>query len=233
MCGRFTLAPAAGRLFAPRFGLSEDAEVGRRWNIAPSTSIPVVTRRESANRLDWMHWGLVPHWADSPKVGAKMINARAETLTERPSYRGLLEGRRCLVPADGFYEWQQQGGGAPKQPYFFSRDGEEFAFAGLWTTWSPGEGVEALESVTIITTEPGPDVAPVHGRMPAILDDDRQAAWLGPSTSRDEALALLGPLPEGSLRAVPVSTWVNSVANDGPQCCRPLEEGADDAAAEA
>ena len=224
MCGRFTLAPADGRLFGPRFGLAEDVEVGRRWNIAPSTSIPVVTRRESANRVDWMHWGLVPHWADSPKVGAKMINARAETLTERPSYRGLVEGHRCLVPADGFYEWQKRAD-APKQPWFFSRDGKGFSFAGLWTTWSPGEGVEPLESVTIITTEPGPDVAPVHARMPAILDDGRQETWLDPQVGRDEAIALLGPLPAGSLHAVPVSTWVNSVANDGPECCRPLDDG--------
>lgn len=220
MCGRFTLAPASGQLFGPRFGLAEDVAVERRWNIAPSTQVPVVTRREEANRLDWMHWGLVPRWAESPKVGSKMINARAETLTERPAYRGLLDRFRCLLPADGFYEWEKRPEG-PRQPFYFSEGGEVFSFAGLWTRWSPGEDVEPLESVTIITTRPNGEVAPVHARMPAILPREAEEAWLDPGTGREEALALLGPLAPGSLKAWPVSTYVNSVAHDGPRCAEP------------
>lgn len=226
MCGRFTLAPAAGRLFGPRFGLAEDVEIEPRWNIAPSTSIPVVTRREQADRLDWMHWGLVPRWADSPAVGAKMINARAETLAERRSFSPLLASHRCLIPADGFYEWQSRPG-APKQPWYFHLpSGEVFSLAGLWTTWDPGDGVEPLESVTIITTEPNAQVAPVHKRMPVILPSDGEATWLDSATPVEEALALLGPAPDGMLAAEPVSTRVNSVTNDDASCVEAVAEGA-------
>lgn len=223
MCGRFTLAPASGRLFGPRFGLAEDVDVGRRWNIAPSTQVAVVSRREADNRLDWMHWGLVPSWAKSPTDGARMINARAETLAEKPAFRGLVEANRCLVPADGFYEWQARDGG-PKQPWLFSEPGQEvFAFAGLWTSWSPGDGVEPLESVTIITTEPNSVVAPVHRRMPVILPQDREARWLDPECPVEEALGLLGPVDARMLEGWPVSTRVNSVANDDPECVAPVD----------
>lgn len=231
MCGRFTLAPAAGRLFGPRFGLAEDVEIKPRWNIAPSTPIAVVTRRGEHNRLDWMHWGLVPHWAKSPAESSRMINARAETLTEKPAYRDLVKDRRCLIPADGFYEWQARGDG-PKQPWLFTEAGQEvFSFAGLWTTWRHDEGVEPLESVTIVTTEPNDVVAPVHRRMPAILASPAaEEAWLDPDAPLDEALGLLGPLPGALLSGTPVSTRVNSVRNDDPECTEPVDpEEADSA----
>lgn len=222
MCGRFTLAPASGRLFGPRFGLAEDVDVGRRWNVAPATSIPVITRRDGGNRADWMHWGLIPQWADSPAVGSKMINARAETIAEKRSFSPLLESHRCLVPADGFYEWQKRPAG-PKQPWYFHQpSGEVYSFAGLWTSWAPGEGVEPLESVTIITTEPNDLVAPVHRRMPAILAAEAEGGWLDASTPVPEALGLLSPAGDGVLVAEPVSTWVNSVAHDDAGCVEPL-----------
>lgn len=221
MCGRFTLAPASGQLFGPRFGLAEDVEVGRRWNIAPSTQIPVIRRVGPANRCDFMHWGLLPPWAASPADGARMINARAETLREKRSFRALLQANRCLVPADGFYEWQKVEG-ASKQPWFFHEPGNEpFAIAGLWTAWQRDPEVEPVESVTIITREPNAIVEPVHGRMPAILSREAEAGWLDPDRSIDAALELLAPVPDGLLDAVPVSTRVNSVANDGPECIAP------------
>jgi putative SOS response-associated peptidase YedK len=224
VCGRFTLAPAAGRLFGPRFGLAEDVSVEPRWNIAPSTSIPVITRREGANRADWMHWGLVPVWADSPEVGSKMINARAETLTEKRSFSPLLEQNRCLVPADGFYEWQARAGAAKQPWYFHEPSGDVFSFAGLWTSWRPGDGVEPLESVTIVTTEPNALVRPVHKRMPAILAAGAEESWLDHSIAVEEALGLLGPAPDGMLVAEPVSTRVNRVANDDRECVQPVAE---------
>ena len=231
MCGRFTLAPASGRLFGPRFGLAEDVKIKPRWNVAPSTQIPVVSRRGERNQLDWMHWGLVPHWAKSPDGSARMINARAETVAEKPAYRGLLKSHRCLVPADGFYEWQARADG-PKQPWLFSEPGGEvFAFAGLWTTWEPGDGVEPLESVTIITTEPNEVVAPVHKRMPVILPAELEERWIDPDTPADEAVALLGPLSPDLLEAWPVSTRVNSVRNDDEGCVAPVEPGDDTPAA--
>lgn len=227
MCGRFTLAPAAGRLFGPRFGLAEDVSVEPRWNIAPSTSIPVITRREGDNQADWMHWGLVPRWAESPEIGSKMINARAETLEDKRSFSPLLEHNRCLVPADGFYEWQARPGAAKQPWYFHEPSGEVFGFAGLWTTWRPGEGVEPLESVTIITTEPNTVVKPVHKRMPAILAPGAEDDWLNGSTPVQEAMGLLGPAPEEMLVGDPVSTRVNSVANDDPECVEPVANDED------
>ena len=230
MCGRFTLAPASGQLFGPRFGLAEDVKVTPRWNIAPSTSIPVVRREEGSNRADFMHWGLVPRWAKSPADGARMINARAETLTEKRTFSPLLESYRCLVPADGFYEWQAREG-APKQPWFFHQpDDAVFSFAGLWTTWQPDPDVEPLESVTIITREPNEVVAPVHRRMPAILAQEDEESWLDAGTGVEEALSLLSPVPDDRLAAVPVSTMVNSVSNDGPELLQPVSP--DDAARE-
>lgn len=227
MCGRFTLAPASGRLFGPRFGLAEDVEVTPRWNIAPSTQIPVVTRGERTNELSWMHWGLVPRWAESPAQSSRMINARAETVTEKPAFRGLLKSHRCLVPADGFYEWQSRGD-APKQPWLFTEpDREVFSFAGLWTTWSPGDGVEPLESVTIITTEPNSVVSPVHKRMPVILPREVEETWIDPECPVDDAVSLLGPLSSEQLEGWPVSTRVNSVGNDDVECTKPVQPGSE------
>lgn len=222
MCGRFTLAPASGQLFGPRFGLAEDVDVGRRWNIAPSTPVAVVRRDGEANRCDFMHWGLLPRWAKSPADGARLINARAETLAEKRSFSPLLAANRCLVPADGFYEWQAMEAG-PKQPWYFHEpERGAFAFAGLWTPWQPDPEVEPVESVTIITREPNEIVAPVHRRMPAILGREAEEAWLDPRVGAEEALTLLAAVPDDLLVADPVSTRVNSVANDGPECTEPI-----------
>ena len=167
----------------------------------------------------------MPRWAKSPADGARMINARAETLTEKRTFSPLLESHRCLVPADGFYEWQAREG-APKQPWFFHQpDDAVFSFAGLWTTWQPDPDVEPLESVTIITREPNEVVAPVHRRMPAILAQEDEEPWLDAGTGVEEALSLLSPVPDDRLAAVPVSTRVNSVSNDGPELLQPVSPG--------
>jgi putative SOS response-associated peptidase YedK len=159
-------------------------------------------------------WGLLPHWAKDSKVAFKLINARAETLTEKPAYRGLLTNRRCLIPADGFYEWTL-GSDGKKQPIHFHLPGHElFAFAGLWTSRTEEASGEIIESCTIITTQPNALVAPVHDRMPVILPADAESVWLDASVSKEHALSLLEPYPAELMAALPASTRVNSVRND-------------------
>ena len=159
-------------------------------------------------------WGLLPHWAKDSKIAFKMINARAETLTEKPAYRSLISRHRCLIPADGFYEWMV-GTDGKKQPIHFHLPSHElFAFAGLWTARTDEETGELLESCTIITTRPNELVAPVHDRMPVILRSGVEAAWLDPAISKEQALWLLEPYPAGLMVASPASTRVNSVRND-------------------
>ena len=166
-----------------------------------------------------MRWGLVPAWAESPDVGVKMINARAETLTERRSYRGLVKSAagRCLVIADGFYEWAPASTETPKQPWRFTVDGgKPFAFAGLCSTWQPAEG-PALRSLTVITTEPNSIVKPIHDRMPAILaDQELRDAWLDQTLTANQAVELLGPLEAGRIEKTRVSRAVGNPRNEGP-----------------
>jgi putative SOS response-associated peptidase YedK len=161
-------------------------------------------------------WGLLPHWAKDSKIAFKMINARAETLTEKPAYRGLLNRHRCLIPADGFYEWTV-GSDGKKQPIHFHLPGYElFVFAGLWTTRTDDGSGEILESCTIITTRPNELVAPVHDRMPVILRAEAERVWLDPTIAKEHALSLLEPYPAELMVALPASTRVNSVRNDDP-----------------
>ena len=167
-----------------------------------------------------MRWGLVPHWAKDPRVGYRMINARAETVATKPAYRAALRYRRCLVPADGYYEWQRTG--KSKQPYFIHLDSDEpFCFAGLWASW--GERDQRLESCTIITTEANELSAAVHHRMPAILDAADYGLWLDTAiTDPSEVRALLRPYPSSRMALHPVSTRVNSPRNDEPECIQPI-----------
>ena len=199
-----------------------------RYNIAPTQEVLVVREPDRGEReAAMLRWGLIPSWSKEMQSGAPMINARGETVAEKPSFRTALRKRRCLIPADGFYEWHQAPGSAArskKQPYYIHRrDGRPFAFAGLWETWTPknapaGEGL-TLESCTIVTTAANTTLAPLHDRMPVILAETDYATWLDPAIQDPAAVTpLIGPCGDDELVAEPVSTHVNRVANDDPRC---------------
>ncbi len=223
MCGRFTLrAPAS--VVAEQFGLFDTAPLSPRYNIAPSQTVAAVRRAtesvEPARQLVLLQWGLVPSWAKDAKVGNRLINARAETVAEKPAFRAALRRRRCLVVADGFYEWQRTGG--KKQPYFIRlADDRPFAFAGLWERWE-GPDHAALETCTLITTEANELMAPIHDRMPVILSPDDYDRWLDPAIQKPEHLQpLLRPYPSDAMVAYPVTTHVNNPKNEDPRCIVP------------
>lgn len=217
MCGRFTLTTTAD-IVADVFGAAAPADFAPRYNIAPSQSVLVVrvAASDGGRRLDQVRWGLIPFWAKDPAIGNRMINARAETVAEKPAYRAAFRHRRCLVAADGFYEWQKTPDG--KRPHWIHRsDGAPFALAGLWESWQSGD--EAIESCTIITTTPNALMEPIHDRMPVILDAGEYARWLGPCEGDTAALVdLLEPCPDGLLRADVVGTYVNNPRHDDPRC---------------
>jgi putative SOS response-associated peptidase YedK len=219
MCGRYTVAVSA-ELLLSEFGVEPPAEFEPRYNVAPQQDVPVIgLNREGVPRFALLRWGLVPSWAASPGDMRATINARAETLMERPSFREPFQRRRCLVVADGFYEWERKD--AVRQPWRFTlRSGRPFAFAGLWDAWS-GEGEEKLYSCAIVTTRANAVVGPVHDRMPVILDREARDAWLDTGSDNAELNALLAPLADSLLVGEPVSTEVNSVANDSPACIAP------------
>lgn len=224
MCGRFTLrAPA--NVVAEQFALFEVEPFAPRFNIAPSQPVPVVRlapeQPEPQRELVWLRWGLIPSWAQDPAIGNRMINARAETVAEKPAYRAALRRRRCLVAADGFYEWQRTG--RQKQPYFIRmRDDRPFAFAGLWETWQRGDDAP-VQSCTLLTTESNELIRPIHNRMPVILASDDYRRWLDPGVQRPEQLTPhWRPYPSDQMTADPVSTFVNNPANDSPKCIQPV-----------
>jgi putative SOS response-associated peptidase YedK len=229
MCGRFTLRTQAAAL-VDQFGLPLFENAGNptppRYNIAPTQpALAVRTAVDSGRREPVMlRWGLIPSWSKDPAIGNRMINARAETVAEKPSFRRAFRSRRCLIPADGYYEWQKTGGA--KQPYFFHRPGDlPFAFAGLWEAWTDkaAAGGEPIESFTIITTEPNDMAAAIHNRMPAILEESAYDLWLDTEVQdADRLYSLLKPVDDDFLIADPVSTFVNKPTNDGPQCIEPL-----------
>jgi putative SOS response-associated peptidase YedK len=199
----------------------------KRYNIAPSQDVPTVPFAESRDVV-WMKWGLVPFWAKDPSIGYKMINARAETVAEKPSYRSSFRNKRCLILADGFYEWRKNG--KLSIPYYFQlENGAPFAFAGLWDDWenkgvSSLPGVPGLTTCTLITTEANEDVSPVHPRMPVILQKDKMWDWLEESDPRF-LMSLLKPLPDGGLTAHQVSREVNSPQSQGKYLIEPVDEG--------
>jgi putative SOS response-associated peptidase YedK len=215
MCGRFTLASTPPTALRQRFPLDESVEIRRRWNAAPGDELVAVVMREGAATGALLRWGLVPPWADDPSVGFKMINARAETVAEKPAYREPFQRGRCLIVADGFYEWQREG---KRQPFHITRgDGEPFAFAGLRTAWRDPHG-ELLRSCTIVTTQANAAIEQIHPRMPVILDPADEEAWLDPGTPAEHLHQLLRPLPEAQTHARPVSKAVNDARYDGPEC---------------
>lgn len=222
MCGRFALRTPLDAL-RQHFAATGDLNLAPRYNIAPTSQVAVVRRRPQDGReIVTMRWGLQPFWAKGAAKPAEkrppLINARAETLRSRPAFRAAFAARRCLMPADGFYEWAPSTDG--KQPWLFQRrDGAPFAFAALWERGAEGDG-PASASVALITTEANATVAPVHARMPVILPPESYEAWLAPTTAPEEAAALLRPLPEDWLEAWPVSRAVNSTRREGPELLR-------------
>ena len=230
MCGRFVQV-SSPELLAERFGVEELTAPTREpsYNVAPRATVyGVRDRAEETGRrryLSELRWGLIPSWAKDPKVGDRMINARADSLAEKPAYERAFRRHRCLVPAEGFYEWQR--GGARKQPMFIHRrDGEPMAFAGLWAAWRNGGEADDdwIRSCTIVTTGANATVAPLHDRMPVVLEERDWDRWLDPDAPDLDALArLLRPASDDLLIAYPVGTAVNSAGNNGPHLVERVE----------
>jgi putative SOS response-associated peptidase YedK len=221
MCGRYSLATPAQSDMRGRFGLGESLEIRRRFNVAPGDDVvAVTTTKEGEPRGELLRWGLVPFWAKDPKVGYKMINARAETVAERPAFRDALKTHRCLIVADGFYEWQPRpGSGSRKQPFHVTRaDGAPFAFAGLWASWH-GPADASLRTCTIITTDANELLRDIHDRMPVMLpDQDAEEAWLDHGTPPELLPELLIPLPDALTARRAVGPAVSDARHDEPDC---------------
>lgn len=232
MCGRFTSTTPAEDL-ADYFAVEESAVGERepRWNVAPTDAVVSVVERDGRRRMGEMRWGLVPFWAKDPSIGSRMINARAETVTTTSAYARPFERRRCIVPADGFYEWQPVPGRKAKQPFHIRRvDGEPLAFAALWDSWRPKRGSDdgRLVSTVIVTTSANDVLRPIHDRMPVVLPPSAWDAWLDPANHDVEALTgLLVPAPDPLLEAVPVSSAVGNVRNDGAELVERVDPGED------
>ncbi|MDJ0683564.1 MAG: SOS response-associated peptidase [Alphaproteobacteria bacterium] len=242
MCGRFSLTTPVESV-RRLFGFAEIPNLPARYNIAPTQAVLAVGpsrtapprrsagggARESRSAF-FLRWGLAPSWSKDPAAGSGLINARAETVQEKPSFRAAFRRRRCLIPADGFYEWKKVDGG-PKQPYRIGfADSDVFAFAGLWESWMGPDGSE-IDTGAIVTTEAAPSIADIHHRMPVILEPDAFDPWLHGDAA--QAAALMGPYSGArTLVATPISTRVNSVRNDGPDLWKPVDvEAGQDAAA--
>lgn len=226
MCGRFTLH-ASPEQIAAQFDVAEPEQLADRYNIAPTQPVGIVRLDRAGTEREWalVHWGLIPSWSKDPSIGAKMINARGETVAEKPSFRAALRRRRCLVPADGFYEWKRTG--SSKQPYYIRLSSHEsFAFAGLWEIWTGPDGSE-LQSCTVITTGPNELMEKLHDRMPVMLAPDDYADWLGNGKDADakevERLQhLIRPFDADLMEAFPVSTAVNSPMHEGASLIKPM-----------
>jgi putative SOS response-associated peptidase YedK len=218
MCGRYRLSRRK-EILAEYFDAGEDVDWAPRYNVAPSQDVPVIRQDATTpvRSASLMRWGLIPWWAKDAKAGFKMINARAESVAEKPAFREPLQSRRCLIPADGFYEWAKEGNA--KSPYCFARaDDAVFAFAGLWDRWKSPDG-ELLHSCSIITTTANALVRGIHDRMPVILERENYDLWLDPGFDKTEPLLdFLKPFRPESMRSWRVSTRVNSVLNDDAGC---------------
>jgi putative SOS response-associated peptidase YedK len=225
MCGRYKLSRRK-QVVEEYFdtAVSDEPDWAPRFNVAPTQPVAVIRQnpKEPIRELSLMRWGLIPSWAKDASGAARMINARSETAGTKPAFRDALKSRRCLIPADGFYEWVRTG--KTKQPYCFEvNDGELFAFAGLWERWKNPSG-EWIRTCSILTTTPNAVAAPVHDRMPVILDPDGYELWLDPGMTNVEAVSeMLKPFDARLMRSFPVSTRINSVVNDDAGCAAPVE----------
>lgn len=217
MCGRFTLRTPQTQLLV-EFGVDALPLLAPRFNIAPTQPILAIRWDPGGGQRTaaLLRWGLVPSWADDPKIGNRMINARGETVAEKPAFRTAFKRRRCLIPADGYYEWKADG--KRKQPYLIHlRDNGPFGMAGLWESWSPGDG-STLETCTIITTEGNELTRPIHDRMPVVIEPADYGLWLNPDTPSPALLALIHPRTPLDMDLYPVSTVVNSPMNERADC---------------
>lgn len=223
MCGRFSQRDSSEEIAARFRAAAIGRHPGRQYNVAPTDAVSAVVDFHEERIVDTFRWGLVPVWADSPKHGARMINARAETVEQSSAFRTALRDRRCIIPADGFFEFKRTDGAARPQPWFVHReDREPMAFAGLWGVWRDPETAARLYSCTILTTSPNELMSRLHHRMPVILEADDWGAWLDPASSVGDLRPMLVPLPDGLLDAYPVSQRVNDVRNEGPELIEPL-----------
>jgi putative SOS response-associated peptidase YedK len=224
MCGRYRLSRRKQFVEEHFDSVSNEDDWNPRYNIAPTQSVPVIRQhpKEPVCELSLVRWGLIPSWAKDASVAASMINARSETASTKPAFRDLLRSRRCLIPADGFYEWKRMG--KAKQPYCFEVNaGELFAFAGLWDRWTDATG-QTVETCSILTTTPNAVTAAAHDRMPVILDPDGYDLWLDPGmTDMAVASELLKPYDSRLMRSYPVSARINHVANDNEGWSAPVE----------
>ncbi len=218
MCGRYTLRTPVDPL-AEQFDLDEyPSSLTTSYNIAPTQEVATVVEEDDKRKLEMFHWGLIPSWAKDPQIGNRMINARAETVHEKPSFRSAFKARRCLILADGFYEWQKADNG--KQPFYIHmKDGSPFAFAGLWETWKNGE---ELRSCAIITTDANDLMNEIHHRMPVVLHPENYGVWLDPDFDETDPLKdLLKPFPSEETEAYMVSRRVNKPSNNEPSVVEP------------
>lgn len=218
MCGRYSFTQVVETI-ADKFQVTEVPPISPRYNVAPTQEVTTVllNSETSKRQIKMLRWGLIPSWAKDTKMGAKLINARGETVTEKPSFRAAFKKRRCLILADGFYEWRTEEG--KKQPFYFRlENGEPFAFAGLWEHWEKGEG-EPIETCTIITTEANELMRPIHDRMPVIISSQNYEQWLDPEKGKTE---LLQPYPAEQMTVYPVSTQVNNSKIDRAECIQPI-----------
>ena len=232
MCGRYTITTPSD-VVADLFDLAYAADYQPRYNVAPTQEAPLVRVFEetgasgvetTARRLDLVRWGLVPFWADDPSIGNRLINARAESARDKPSFRDSFKKRRCLVVADGYYEWKKEKEG--KQPHWFHRPGgEPFAFAGLWSRWDKAKDEPPLDTFTILTMDASPEVRPIHHRMPVVLPKDAYAAWLDPGLQEKGAVQeILGRAVGDGWEVRRVSRRVNNPGNDLPEVLREMED---------
>ncbi len=232
MCGRFTLASDAEALNQTFFDFAGPMDLSPRYNISPTQDVAVIVNTSTdtgesseTGQVEFFHWGLIPSWAKDPKIGNRMINARSETLSEKPSFRNAYKRRRCLILADGYYEWKKIPGDKLKQPvYIRLKSQKPFALAGLWEVWQVDGMDEPLRSCTIITCSPNTLLEKIHHRMPVILPQDTYAEWLAPNQQSTKPLQpLLIPYPDEEMEAYPVSRFVNRPTNDSQECIEPFE----------
>ena len=224
MCGRYRLSRRK-QIIEEHFDTADwQEDWSPRYNIAPTQPVPVIRQhpKEPIRQISFMKWGLIPSWAESPTGAATTINARSETAATKPAFRDPLKFRRCLIPADGFYEWAKTANG--KQPYCFEvNDGELFAFAGLWDGWKDADG-QWVKTCSILTTTPNAVTSTVHDRMPVILDSDSYVPWLDPEMQNIAVISeLLKPYDASLIRCYPVSARINNVANDDEECSHPVK----------
>lgn len=223
MCGRFTLTVDPAEQQEPFNNFTFPEKFAPRFNIAPTQPILAIPNDDKFT-ADFFVWGLIPMWAKDPNIGSRLINARAETLPEKPAFRGSLKYKRCLILADGFYEWKTVEGKKSKTPFFIHmKDRKPFAFAGLWDSWNSPEGSQ-IKSTTIITTEPNELMSLLHNRMPVILHPRDYDKWLNPSPQTpDQLMPLLKPFPADAMDAYPVTPLVNKPVNDIPELVVPAK----------